>query len=64
MSIENITSRAPSEYNRWVITCVKLAPHLLAPQVMMQVLFAPAIVLQFLIDYSNSSAELVNKITL
>jgi len=43
---------------------VKLASHLLTPQVMMQVLSAPAIVVQFLIDYSNSSAELVKKITL
>jgi len=44
MSVEDTISYASSEYNRWAVTCVKLAPHLLAPQVMMQVLFAPAIV--------------------
>jgi len=49
------------EANGLVEACVKLAPHLLAPQVMTQVLFAPAIVLQFLIGFRNSSVDLAKK---
>lgn len=36
-------------------TCVKLAPRFLVPQDLTLVLFAPVIVLQFLISYINSS---------
>jgi len=38
-----------------------LAPHFQKPKILSTVLFAPAIVLQFLIGFRNSSVDLVKK---